>query len=170
LVLEGKLGGGLPFSRGDEMDKEIDVLVTEGVSHRSKKLSAAAAMASRAPGEMMKDVAERAGVNVTTLRGYLKYDAFRELVVELTDNHLMEWMPQIDRAMVKAAIKGSVGAATFIAQRAGRTEVGIRDKNFQDFLKGLDDQDQFSMEYYMQNGYWPEDSETPTQDGPEDIQ
>lgn len=121
----------------------------------ARKIDVARAVAGRKINETMRQLAARAGVGRSTLYRYLDEPNFRDVVRELTDARLCEWMPQIDRAMVKKAIGGSVGAATFIAQRAGRTEQGFRDRNFEDFLKNMDGQDRSELEYYMEHGCWP---------------
>ena len=134
------------------------------------RLKMAQCIAERKPHESMVKVAERAGVASSTLFRCMKQEDFRELVKSLTDDMLVQYMPQVDKSMLKLATgwenadgsfeKPSVGAAQYLAQRGGRTEIGTRDKGFDDFLKKLDSEDREALEHYQREGYWPEDEAT----------
>ncbi len=136
-------------------------------SDRVLRLKAAKCIAERKPHETMVSVAEKAGCNKASLYRWLDQEDFRDLVKTLTDDMLVEYMPQVDKAMVAKALEGSVGAAQYLAQRGGRTEIGTRDKGLEDFLKKLDEGDREALEFFQREGYWPEEGQLLTMPAPE---
>ena len=131
---------------------------TYGLS--AKQLHAARALAEREIAETMQEVATRACVSRRTLYRYLTDPEFCQLTKDLTDAALVRYQPQIDRAMVRKAIGGSVAAARYLAQRTGKLERRCRDTGFDEFLEKLEEADRLALEYYQEHGVWPdEDSE-----------
>ncbi len=130
------------------------------IKNQARWAGAAKALAERGIDETLGSVAKRAGTTTRTLHRYLKDFDFCEMVKKLTDAALIRYMPQIDKAMVKKALEGSVPAANFIAQRGGRTLQVIKDKSLEDFVRKLDVSDREELEFYDKHGHWPDERGT----------
>ncbi len=115
-----------------------------------------AAAIQLATGSTQAMVAESLGLSIPTIGRYMQDPDFRERVRRLTNDALTFDIPRIDRAMVEKAIAGNIQAATYVAKRGGFLLDVTEDKTFSDFVKKLDGADADSVQFFMDNGRWPD--------------
>lgn len=81
-------------------DETVDVQDT-------KRLKAAYALATRAPGETMRAVARRGGVSRATLYRWMGETSFQDLVNRVLAEQVEQWRPAVLQRVIRDALSGS---------------------------------------------------------------
>jgi adenylosuccinate synthase len=102
-------GINLPFAPSEEQKKFAEALVL------SSKTNAA-------------QVCKEVGINPKEVYKWLKDMRFNMWLTEVRRNNFIFWKPHIDRAMIKKALKGNVGAAKLIYQATGDLDETVEQK------------------------------------------
>ncbi len=123
-----------------------------------------------ATGSSWQQAADALGLSRATINRYMNDPEFRERVRRLSSDLLTFDMPRIDRVMVDKAIGGNIQAATFIAKRIGALTDVTEDKTFSDFVKKLEGADADSVQFFMDNGRWPDTDAAEMMPEPEQTQ